>query len=246
MLLGPPNCGKSLILATLTSAHPEVAPYPFTTHAPQPGMMRWNDVQVQLIDTPPITSDYVESYLPSLIRAADAVLLVLDLSTDEGVEQADEVMHRLEEAKIRLVGRNAAPSDDLVIAYKKALLIGNKLDADGAADRLALVSELYGDRFDVLGVSVTVGDGVEELRDRVYRLLDVVRVYTKAPGKPADRDRPFTTPAGSTVLDVARLVHRDVADQFKYARIWGTGVFDGQTVGREHVVHDGDLLELHC
>ena len=233
------------MLASLTSAHPEIAPFPFTTHAPQPGMMKWQDVQVQLIDTPPITGDYLESYLTGMIRTADATLLVLDLSVDEGIEQTDELLRRLEDAKVRLVTRATGDSTYDVVAEKKTLLVANKIDTPGADDRLAMVRELYGERFEILPVSATAGTGMEELRDRTYRFLNVVRVYTKAPGKPADRDRPFTTLAGSTVLDVARLVHRDVAEQLKYARIWGTGGFDGQTVGREHVVHDGDLLELH-
>ncbi len=245
MIVGAPNAGKSQLLKSLTNAHPEVAPFPFTTHAPQPGMMPWNDVQVQLIDTPPITGDYLEGYLPGMIRSADAALLVLDLSVDEGLEQTDELLRRLDEAKVRLVTLAAPDTGNDAVADKKTLLVANKIDADGASDRLPFARELFGDRFEIVVISATAGTGVEELRDRAYRFLEVVRVYSKAPGKPADRERPFTSPAGSTVLDVARLVHRDIADQFKYARIWGTGVFDGQTVGREHVVHDGDLLELH-
>jgi hypothetical protein len=208
-------------------------------------MMRWHDVQVQLIDTPPITVDYLESYLPGMIRSADAVLLVLDLSVDEGIEQADELLRRVEEAKLRLTARPVPDRANELVADRKSLLVANKVDTPGASDRLVMARELYGERFDILAVSATRGDAMEELRDRAYQLLNVVRVYTKAPGKPADRDRPFTSPAGSNVLDVARLVHREIAEQLKYARIWGKGVFDGQTVGREHVVHDGDLLELH-
>jgi ribosome-interacting GTPase 1 len=208
-------------------------------------MMKWQDVQVQLIDTPPITADYLESYLTGMIRSADAALLVLDLSVDEGIEQTDELLRRLEDAKVRLVTRASPDVSSELVVEQKTLLVANKFDAPGADDRLEMVRELYGGRFEIVPVSATAGTGMEEFRERTYRFLNVVRVYTKAPGKPADRDRPFTTPAGSTVLDVARLVHRDVADQFKYARIWGSGVFDGQTVGREHVVHDGDLLELH-
>ncbi len=244
MILGAPNSGKSQLLAALTSAHPEIAPYPFTTHAPQPGMMPWQDVQVQLIDTPPITADYLESYLPSMIRAADAALLVLDLSVDECVEQTDELLRRLEDAKLRLVKRPAAGSEYNVVAERKTLLVANKIDADGATPRLEIAREFYANRFDVLPVSATAAD-VGELRDSIYKFLDVIRIYTKAPGKPADWKRPFTCPVGSTVLDLAALVHRDIATNLKFARIWGTGVYDGQSVGREHVLHDKDLLELH-
>jgi hypothetical protein len=244
MILGAPNSGKSQLLAALTSAHPEVAPYPFTTHAPQPGMMPWEDVQVQLIDTPPITADYLESYLPGMIRSADAALLVLDLSVDEGVEQTDEVIRKLEDAKVRLVSRPTAGAEDDVIADKKTLFVANKIDTDEAAERLELAREFFAGRFDILPVSATSPD-VSELRDRVYKFLDVIRIYTKAPGKPADWKRPFTCPVGSTVLDLAGLVHRDIAANLKFARIWGAGVYDGQSVGREHVLHDKDLLELH-
>ncbi|MBI3467269.1 MAG: 50S ribosome-binding GTPase [Planctomycetes bacterium] len=245
VIVGAPNVGKSQILARLTSAHPEVAPYPFTTHAPQPGMMPWNDVQVQLVDTPPITTDYLESYLPGMIRSADAALLVVDLSVDDGVEQADEVLSRLEDAKIRLVTRAALDSNNEVVVEKKTLIVANKIDAPDAPSRLEMLGELFADRFEIVPVSATGGTGMEELRDRLYRFLNVARVYTKAPGKPADKQRPFTCPVGSTVLDVARLVHKDLAEGLKFARIWGTGVYDGQSVGREHVVHDGDLIELH-
>jgi hypothetical protein len=244
MIVGAPNVGKSQLLASLTSAHPEVAPYPFTTHAPQPGMMRWEDVQVQLIDSPPITPDYLEGYLPGMIRGADAALLVVDLAIDEGIEQADGVLRRLNEARVRLVTR-PGQTDEQHAVEKRTLIVANKVDSGGATDRLEMVGELLGDRFEIVPVSATLGTGMDRLRDRAYRFLEVVRVYSKAPGKPADRERPFTCPARSTVFDVARLVHRDIADGLKFARIWGTGVYDGQTVGREHVVHDGDLIELH-
>lgn len=245
LIVGPPNVGKSQLLASLTSAHPEVAPYPFTTHAPQPGMMKWHDVMVQLIDTPPITADYLEGYIPGMIRSADAAMLVLDCSVDEGVEQLDELLRRLDEAKVRLLTRAAPASENDAVAEKKTLLVANKIDAEDADVRLEFARDQFAARFEYLAVSATAGTGIEELRDRAYRFLDVIRVYSKPPGKPADMTRPFTCAAGSTVLDVARLVHREVADHFKHARIWGTGVFDGQTVGREHVPHDGDVLELH-
>ena len=245
VIMGAPNVGKSQTLARLTSAHPEVAPYPFTTHAPQPGMMPWHDVQVQLVDTPPVTADYLEGYLPGMIRSADPVLFVVDLSVDDGMEQADEVLRHLEGAKIRLVTRSAPDSDNEAVVEKRTLIVANKIDAPGAPARLEMLRELFGDRFEMQAISATVGTGVEELRDRVYRFLDVVRIYTKTPGKPADKRRPFTCPAGSTVLDVARLVHKEIAEGLKFARIWGTGVYDGQSVGREHVVQDGDLIELH-
>src|SRR5262249_50660800 len=169
VIVGAPNVGKSQLLADLTSAHPEIAPYPFTTHAPQPGMMRWHDVYVQLIDTPPITTDYLEGYLPGMIRAADAALVVLDLSADEGLEQTDALLGRLQAAKIRLVTRATHETSNESLAEKKSLLVANKIDLAGAAERLKLTEELWADRFEVLSVSAATGQGVEELRDRTYR-----------------------------------------------------------------------------
>ena len=83
------------------------------------------------------------------------------------------------------------------------------------------------------------------MRRASYDLLGVLRVYTKVPGKPADRSKPFTLPVGATVLDLAREVHRDFEHALKFARIWGTGVFEGQTVKRDHELHDADVVELH-
>jgi ribosome-interacting GTPase 1 len=243
--VGAPNAGKSQILAALTSAHPEVAPYPFTTHAPQPGMMAWHNVRVQLVDTPPITADYLEGYLPGLIRAADAALLVVDLELDDGLDGADALLNRLEQSKLRLVSQPPAEPANAMLDFQRTLMIANKLDATGAGDRRDVLTELYGDRFEILAVSAKLGTGMESLRDRIYRFLHVIRVYCKPPGKPVERDNPFTAPAGCTVIDIARLVHKDFAEQLKHARIWGTGVYDGQTVGRDHVLHDEDTLELH-
>jgi ribosome-interacting GTPase 1 len=229
----------------LTNAEPAIGAYPFTTHMPQPGMMPWQDVQVQLVDTPPITGDYIEGYLPGMVRGADAALLVVDLSTDDGPEQAQEVIDRLAQTKTFLVAQLPDDDEQFDVGYTRTFIVATKLDAPGAADRLELVGELFGGQFEILAVSIEREATVEALRDRVYAFLDVIRVYTKEPGKRADMDRPYTCAAGSTVLDAARLVHKDFAENLKFARCWGTGVFDGQTIGRDHVLHDRDVLELH-
>src|SRR5215472_15072552 len=93
-ILGAPNAGKSRLLTRLTRATPEVAPYPFTTRDPHAGMMDWEDVHVQLIDTPPITADYLEPYLSSIVRSADAVLLLVDLGEEDGPLAAEAVIEQ--------------------------------------------------------------------------------------------------------------------------------------------------------
>ena len=246
MLLGGPNAGKSRILGRLTRAAPEVAPFPFTTHEPCPGMMEWEDVRVQLIDTPPITADFMEGYVSSMVRAADAALLVVDLGDDDGPFAAEAVLDRLAQVKTVLTGQPPSEVADPSIHYTRTMLLANKLDLPGAADRLDVVKELLGSRFPIQALDAESGHGLEETRTTIYRFLNVIRVYTKRPGKPADKDSPFTCPIGSTVQQLAELVHRDFADKLKSARIWGTGVFDGQTVTRDHVLHDRDVVELHA
>jgi len=245
ILVGGPNAGKSRILTRLTRATPEVAPYPFTTREPHAGMMEWEDVRVQLIDTPPITADYLEGYLSSMVRAADAALLVVDLGDDDGPLAAEAVVERLAGVKTILVGQSPAESGDPSLHHTKTMLVANKLDLPGAAERLEMVRELFGERFPVQALDAESGRGLEELRTTIYRMLNVIRVYSKKPGKPPDMMAPFTCPAGSTLPQMAELVHRDFGDKLKSARIWGTGVYDGQTVTRDHVLHDRDVVELH-
>jgi ribosome-interacting GTPase 1 len=245
LILGGPNAGKSRLLTRLTPATPEVAPYPFTTHEPRPGMMDWEDVRVQLIDTPPITADYLENYLQSMIRCADAALLVVDLADDDGPFAAEAVLERLAQTKSILAGKLPANQEDPTVHFTRALLVANKIDVPGASDRLEIVREMFGERFPIHVIAAEHGTGLEELRQAIYQSLNMIRVYTKQPGKPPDLTSPFTCAAGSTLVDLAALVHRDFAHGLKSARIWGTGVYDGQSVSRDHVLRDKDIVELH-
>jgi len=227
VILGGPNAGKSRLLAELTSAKPEVAPYPFTTREPHPGMMAWEDVAVQLIDTPPITDTFFEPYLQNIVRSADVVLLCFDGSSDDAPDQTAEVIRQMTQVRI------------------KTLVVATHADDPGCADRLAFFDEMFPQRFEVQPVEFERAESIAQLRDRIYKMLNVIRVYTKAPGKPADRKSPFTIPAGGTVEDLAERIHKDLAVKLTHARIWGSGVHDGQSVGREHVLADRDLVELH-
>ncbi len=245
VLVGAPNVGKSTILKALTNARPEVAPYPFTTRAPQPGIMNWEDVPVQIVDLPPISAEYFEPWTVSLVRSADAALLVADLAVDDVADALEAVLVRLDQAHTVLVGMLPFDVEDEAIQHVKTVLVANKADAPGADDRLDVIRELFGARFAIVPISAEGGEGLDALRRVTYDLLGVLRVYTKVPGKPVDRSKPFTVPVGSTVLDLAREIHRDFEQTLKFARIWGTGVFEGQTVKRDHELHDADVVELH-
>ena len=245
VFLGPPNCGKSQLLTRLTKATPAVAPYPFTTREPVPGMMDYEDARVQLIDLPPVTADHYETFVTDVTRGADAAMLFLDLADDDGPAATRATLGRLKLARRELVPPGTPPTDDPAVYAIPTLLVANKADDDAADIRLELAREEFGTSYPIHVVSAERGDGLEELREAIYGALGVMRIYTKQPGKPADMTSPFTPPIGSTVAELAGKVHRDLEDSVKSARVWGTAVHDGQTVGRDHVLHDKDVVELH-
>ena len=246
ILIGGPNAGKSLLLASLTHATPEVAAYPFTTHTPAPGMMPWEDVTVQLVDTPPITADHMDSYTPGLIRGADLTLLLVDLGSDDGVEQCQDVVDRLGGTKTRLAATSHSDEDDPGLCYKRTFLVPNKIDLPGAAERLELLHELVPLDWPEHVISAQEGTGLEGLRRAIFEAVDVVRVYTKLPSaRQPDMDAPFTLPRGSTVLELAGQVHKDYLQALKFARVWGRAVHDATVVKGDYVLHDKDVVELH-
>src|SRR3954449_285423 len=147
VLVGAPNAGKSAMLAGLTNARPEVAAYPFTTRTPQPGIMHWEDVPVQLVDLPPITAEFFEPWETSLIRSADAALLVADLSSDDVADATEAVLARLAEVHTELVGSLPFDVEDEAIRHVKTLMVASKADADGASDRLDVLREWFLPRF---------------------------------------------------------------------------------------------------
>lgn len=240
VLVGAPNAGKSQVLAALTNANPVVAPYPFSTRAPLPGMVPYEDINIQLVDLPPIAPETAEPWLFALIRQADGALLVADLADDDLLASMDAVLALTTEGRVEFArerGREGATA---------ALLVATKLDAPDAAVRLELLREAYGARLEILPVSAEAGTGLETLRQELFRMLGVIRVYTKAPGRRADKSVPYVFRRGITVEEVAAVVHKDFAERLKYARVWGSRTYEGQMVQREHVLDDGDVLELHA
>lgn len=258
-LLGPPNSGKSALHARLTGSRATVAPYPHSTQEPLPGMLPFEDIHFQLVDLPPITADYIDAWLPNALQPADAALLVVDLTDPACAESVEALIAQLDAKRISLVadwpgsrvGTTTEEEDDDERALDPfrirlpTLLVANKADLGFDPADLAVLEELIGLRLPHVAVSAETGKGLDAIAPFLFRELAIVRVYTKAPGKPPAMDKPFTVRRGATVLDVARLVHKDIAAALKYARIWGTGVFDGQQVGPEHVLHDRDVVELH-
>lgn len=245
-VIGPPNSGKSLLLKHFTAAEPEVADYPFTTRVPLPGMMEYEDIQIQLVDTPPVTADYFETWMAGIVRNADGVLLVVDLTSPDLIEGIEDLREQLLRSKIRLKGYSEPEGDfpyGMVIV--STLITANKADAPGAAQSLEILNELYGDEFPIAAVSVLTGKGMEDLKRRIYDLAQIIRVYTKIPGKPPDKNRPFTLKRGSTLLDLASAVHKDFVANLRFARAWGVNKPDGAMISRDQALEDGDIVELH-
>jgi hypothetical protein len=247
VVVGPPNSGRSSLVAALTGANLKIAPYPFTTLVPCPAMMPWLDVQVQLVDLPAIAPGHLEFWCINIIRNADAALLVVDASGEDCLDLAEEVVGELDQRQIYL-GKRQGPSSDAARedADKRTILVANKMDLEQARENLPLVSERYAVRFDIVPFSCVAASNEdrEALRTSAFALLGVIRIYPKEPGRKPDLKQPFTVKSGSTVLDFAAHVHKDFARALKQARVWGSARFGGQAVSRDYVLRDGDVVEL--
>jgi len=229
-LVGPPNAGKSRLVAALTHAQPEVAEYPFTTRLPTPGMMRFENVQIQLVDLPAVAAEYMEPWLPQAVRNATLSALVVDVNAAGILDRIEFIEGVFERHRL------AAPR----------LLVANKLDLPGAEDNLTALVELYGARYRIVGVSAETGLRLDRFARACFDALDIVRVYTKVPGRKAELNAPYVLRRGFTVQDAARLVHKDFAEHLKFARLFRrSGGHDGLMGERSHVVEDEDILEFH-
>ena len=236
VLCGPPNGGKSQLLANLTNVEPEVADYPFTTRTTLPGMMPVLDIQIQLVDTPPLAADLVEPWQLAMIQQADIALVVFDVNDPELLEQTEFILEQLSSRQIRLQGDQRP----------HVLVLGNKTDRPQGQENFTAWEELYRERFRPQAFSAQSEAHLEALRSQLFDTLGIVRVYTKAPGKkPEKNPTPYVLQKGCTVLDAAASVHKDLVSRFKFARIWGKTKFDGQMVEREYQLEDGDLIEIH-
>jgi len=245
-LAGFPNSGKSSILACLTNANPVIAEYPISTLAPLPGMMPFEDINIQLVDLPPIGNEATDGWVSGILRYADALLIVADLSEDADI-QSELLIDQLERWKIFLIRLPDAPrfapraSGDV---FKKTLIAANKKDLPQGDDNFLRLKERYGDLYKIIAVSCKRKENLEELRRAIFDISGIIRVYSKPPGKDPDLNTPFTIPSGSSVLDLARFIHKDFLFQLKYARVWGSAKFEGQRVEKNYILRDKDIVEL--
>jgi hypothetical protein len=245
-LIGPPNAGKSALLRALTHAHPVVAAYPFTTHVPQPGMMRFEDVQIQLVDTPAVSPQHTEPWLVNLVHNADGTVLVLDPTAEDPAGDLAALEALLERARVWPAGR-ARPADaPPFVVERPVLVVLNKCDLDPDRALTTRARDALPRDLPALPLSAGSGEGLDALRRTLFERLGRIRIYAREPGHKPDLERPFVLPGGATVADLARAVHKDVAQRLRFARIWGHARFEGQQVDRDHVLADRDIVELHA
>lgn len=242
LLLGPPNSGKSSLVQTLTNAKTQVAEYPFATALPIPGMMKFEDVSIQLVDTPPYVPDGIPGNFISAIRNSHMLALVIDLTDPDCI---DHLMAMLEFLREKRILREEVPPGVRALALDKILILGNKADIAQWEEMVEMIEELVPDCPTLVPVSAVTGCNLDRFRALAFERLQVIRVYTKRPGKPADMERPFILSANSTVSDLAHSIHKDLADSLRTAKVWGSAKFDGQAVNHDYVLADRDIVELN-
>jgi uncharacterized protein len=246
VIVGAPNVGKSALVANYTNADPEVSPAPFSTWGPTPGMMTIENIQVQLIDTPPLNPDHIEADMFNLIKKCDMILVMVDLHGDP-VEQLETTMELLAEQRVAPDHLADQYQDEVRrFFYKPCLVLANKCDEESDDEVFEIFRELLEGDCPMMPISVTTGRNMDGLKQTIFDCLEIMRVYSQAPGEKAKLHLPFVLSIGSTVEEFAAKVHQDFAENMKSGRVWGTSAaFDGQTVSREHILNDGDIVELN-
>ena len=244
VLVGLPNAGKSLIVSGLTNAHVQVAEYPYSTFRPVCGMMEYEDILIQLVDMPPVSVNFTEYWVFNLIRLADLVLCLADLSCEQPELQVRQICEILKNQHLVLTRRGEKHPQG-TIAAKSTIVLGTKADTVGADLKGESLFKEYENQFPIVFASAKSRANLDVLKEKVFRALEVIRIYTKIPGRREDLDKPYVLPYGSTVFDAAKVIHNEVADRMKYARLWGSEKYDGQRVERDHVLEDRDIIEIH-
>lgn len=244
VVVGTPNVGKSALVAAVTNANPEVADFPHSTWKPTPGMAAFENIQFQLVDTPPISKDYMDPWMIDLMRRADILVVLLDIHADP-LQQLEDTLSILRGFRI-FPESGPIPLDLKKPPFlKKMLILANKVDDERGEEDYRAFVELAEVKIPCLGVSVLGGRGLIDVLKALYELSSILRVYTRAPGKEPNFKAPFVLPKGSTLGDLAERIHKDFLNKMKFAKIWGTAVYSGQMVQREHLLHDGDVVEIH-
>ncbi len=244
VFIGAPNAGKSSLVAALTNAKPEIADFPHTTWKPTPGMANFGNIQFQLVDTPPVPPEFLDPGMTDLLRRTDIIVILIDIHGDP-LQQLEDTLSYLNSLRIYPPEMPVPEGLKKAPFMKKVLLAVNKIDDDAAEQDFEAFRELCEVAVPCIGISIRAGYNLQQFLAKIYELSDVIRVYTKMPGKDPDMGAPFVLPRQSTLEELAAEIHKDFVTRLKFAKVWGTGVFSGQLVQRDYVLNDGDIVEIH-
>jgi hypothetical protein len=206
-------------------------------------MMPYLDIQIQLIDTPPLNEEYIEPQLMDLIRRADLILLMVDVQAYP-IEQLESAAALMRQHRIVPSHQRDPAAEEEGAFFIPTLVAVNKVDDETLYQEYQVLEELLGKEWPMIPISITQGYNIDRLKERIFEGLGVIRVYSKPPGQKPDLSEPYVIKAGSTVQELAGKVHKDFLQNLAAARIWGSATHDGQMVGRDHVLCDGDIIEL--
>jgi ribosome-interacting GTPase 1 len=209
-------------------------------------MMVCNDVLIQLVDTPPVSHTPIEPYLVNYVRTADLVVLALDGSSDDAPDETLNVIQQFDSRKTLLSQKTGYDEGDFTKLRVQTLIAVTRANDPDAAMRVTFLNEISPREIPTFEVELQDENSRDSLRHAIYESLGLIRVYTKAPGKAAVYEEPFAIPVGSTVETLAERVHHDFVERLKFAKLWSSDGHDGKQVGRDHVLHEDDMVELHA
>ena len=222
VISGPANSGKSSLLNALTNANVKVAPYPFTTKIPEPGMMPYEDILIQLVDTPPLSKEFSPPWLKEILKTSDILLAVFDLSKEDVAKDIEDFKKIL---------------DNWKLSEKKIIFLGNKVD---------LGYNLAGSQYKIKPISCQKKIGLEELKKEIFDSLEIIRVYTKSrnQGLP-EFEHPFIIKKNTPLIELAPKINPRFSSAFKYAKLFKKNSKVSQIVGKDYILQNGDIIEIY-
>jgi len=219
VLVGLTNSGKSSVLKAITNANPKIASYGFTTTEPEVGSLNYANCNIQIVDLPPVAS---ENFDHGIVNNTDLILVVV-----EKINEIEEIFNSIKR-------KNA-----------KKIIVFNKIDMYDANTRRKISETLKTKKYNFVLVSTKTNEGLEELKEKIFKSFNIIRIYTRQPGKKED-SVPVIMPPNSTLEQVAEKILHGYSKKMKYAKVWGpSSKFAGQQIGLKHVVKDKDLIEFY-
>ncbi len=236
-LFGLSNVGKSTLMNEITNTEVEMGDFLHTTRIAQAGTCEYENVHIQLIDLPGFLDFkedwFIHTQIFRVSRTCDAILMVLDLSMNIK-KQYEFLLNQLEKAKIIRDGET----------NQRIAIVATKGDLPNTEKTYTYLKSLT--TYPIYPISIKNKESLDHLKKLLFEFLEVIRIYTKPPGKKVDYTKPFVLPQGTSVIDIAKRIHSSFPEKLRYARVWGKSVdFDGQQVSKDHLLTDGDVIEMN-